>query len=84
MLKRRLSEDPKASRDGKGPLSTGRNGCPDIWELEDGSFLVIGTDRTDELRSLAGKGIHFDETKERIVVIPRSTLVSAKDSIPSV
>jgi hypothetical protein len=82
MLKRRLCNDPKASPGGGGASSTGENGCPDIWELEDGSFLVVGTDRTDELRHLVGKGIYLDE-RERIITIPRHTLVSAKDSIPA-
>jgi fructose-specific component phosphotransferase system IIB-like protein len=76
LLKRRLCADPKATGE-----STGRNGCPDIWELEDGSFLVIGADRTEELRHLTGKDLFLDDS-ERIVVIPRNTLVSAKDSIP--
>jgi len=83
MLKRRLSEDPKASSDGRGPKSTGRNGCPDIWELDDGNFLVIGDDRTEDLKHLVGNGIYLDEARERIIVIPRSTLVSAKSEIPT-
>lgn len=31
-----------------GPVkSSGRKSCPDILELEDGDFLVIGTDVTN-------------------------------------
>lgn len=79
MLKRRLSEDPKA---GRSAQSTSANTCPDIWELEDGTFLVIGTDRTEELRNLVGDDVHLDST-ERMIVLPRRTLVSAKNRIPS-
>lgn len=81
MLKRRLSEDPKAVRDGVA-TSTGAKGCPDIWELDDGSFLVIGTDQTEALRQLDGEGIYLDE-HERMIVIPRRTLLSARKNIPT-
>ncbi|MFF7971213.1 hypothetical protein [Streptomyces sp. NPDC007905] len=55
--------------------------CPDIFELQDGNFAVIGTDRTEaldpELPPDAARGGH-----ERIVVISRETLVRAKADIP--
>ncbi|MFB7334224.1 hypothetical protein ACFC00_21655 [Streptomyces adustus] len=56
--------------------------CPDIFELSDGRFAVIGTDATAELeRELpAGAARAADE---RIVVITRETLVHAKADIPS-
>lgn len=57
------------------------NGCPDLWEMADGDFAVIGTDIT----ALAGNlppeaGCSPDE---RIVRIPRSLLVAAKANIPN-
>jgi len=56
-------------------------GCPDIWELDNGDFAVIGTDITDaaapKLPSTAGCG-----PDERIICIPRNLLVSAKRNIP--
>jgi hypothetical protein len=55
--------------------------CPDIFELSDGRFAVIGTDLTEELdRALPGDAARADY--ERIVVITRETLVSAKQDIP--
>jgi hypothetical protein len=55
--------------------------CPDIFELSDGQFAVIGTDRTEELEKLlpddAGRADY-----ERIVVITRETLVRARPDIP--
>lgn len=55
--------------------------CPDIFELSDGSFAVIGTDRTAALDSRlpADAGRASDE---RIVVITRETLIRAKIDIP--
>lgn len=55
--------------------------CPDIFELADGRFAVIGTDKTDlldgRLPADASRGDH-----ERIVVITRDTLLRAKADIP--
>jgi hypothetical protein len=57
--------------------------CPDIFELSDGSFAVIGTDRTAEIETLLPPGAARADY-ERIVVITRETLVSAKRDIPEV
>jgi hypothetical protein len=55
--------------------------CPDIFELADGRFAVIGTDLTDQLESaLPADASRADY--ERIVVITRDTLVRAKADIP--
>lgn len=56
-------------------------GCPDIWELTDGNFAVIGEDITacaDQLLPSARCAPH-----ERMVRIPRALLVRAKAGIPS-
>ncbi|MET9081634.1 hypothetical protein ACIPX0_16480 [Streptomyces sp. NPDC090075] len=57
--------------------------CPDIFELSDGTFAVIGADRTEALEgklpSDAGRS-----SDERIVVITRETLLQAKIDIPDV
>jgi hypothetical protein len=56
-------------------------GCPDIWELADGDFAVIGADITDaaasKLPPTAGCG-----PGEKIIRLPRSLLVNAKRDIP--
>lgn len=55
--------------------------CPDIFELTDGNFAVIGTDVTDTLDS----HLPADAARagyERIVKIDRATLVRAKADIP--
>ncbi|MFD5634775.1 hypothetical protein ACFWJM_11620 [Streptomyces sp. NPDC127077] len=54
---------------------------PDIFELSDGSFAVIGRDATLELEpELPADAARADY--ERIVVITRETLLRAKDDIP--
>ncbi len=64
------------------PLCSGGHSCPDILELQTGDFAVIGKDITEEaLGSLpAGSGCGAGE---RIVSIPRRTLVLARADIPA-
>ena len=76
MFNKRLGPDPHAN----GAQSVGCQGCPDIFELENGDFAIIGADITaaaDKLPPSAGCG-----PDERIVRIPRKTLVLAKQDIP--
>ncbi len=74
-IQRRLGVPPSA----RG--SVGHITCPDIFELADGRIAVIGTDMTaeldTELPSDAGRAEY-----ERIVVIPRETLLWATAAIP--
>jgi hypothetical protein len=74
---RRLGPDPHA--DGRKTFAA--SGCPDIFELEGGDFAVIGSDITaeaaDKLPVSAGCG-----PDEKIVRIPRRTLVLARPDIP--
>ncbi|MET9370141.1 hypothetical protein ABZY00_20140 [Streptomyces griseoflavus] len=56
--------------------------CPDIFELSDGNFAVIGTDATAALDAkLPADAARADH--ERIVVISRDTLLRAKGDIPN-
>ncbi|WP_420076817.1 hypothetical protein ACOAKG_25155 [Streptomyces sp. JL3001] len=55
--------------------------CPDLFELSDGNFAVIGTEATALLDGcLPVDAIRADY--ERIVVIDRDTLIRAKRDIP--
>jgi hypothetical protein len=55
--------------------------CPDIFELSDGNFAIIGTDATEALDGhLPADAARADH--ERIVVIDRKTLLHAKQDIP--
>jgi hypothetical protein len=73
---RRLGTSPAERGD-----TTGVSGSPDILELEDGSFAVIGEDITDRI----GRQPLPDArcaTNERVVRVTRATLVSARKDIP--
>ena len=79
MFKRRIGVDPHLN----GEFTSSSNGCPDVWELQDGNFAVIGVKKTDELRSMLPKTASCGPDEE-IVVIPRNTLVRGKKDIPDV
>lgn len=74
---KRLGPDPHEN----GAQTVGCRGCPDIWELDNGDFAVIGIDITDAAMSklplTAGCG-----PNERIVRLPRNLLATAKRDIP--
>lgn len=73
---KRIGPDPHAN----GNKSAGCQGCPDIWELDNGDFAVIGINITHFAGSLppsAGCG-----PDEQIVRVPRIVLVAAKHFIP--
>ncbi|MDX2523140.1 hypothetical protein [Streptomyces europaeiscabiei] len=72
---RRIGASPRE----RGSLSG--DSCPDIFELSDGDFAVIGSEATFKLDSeLPEDAARADY--ERIVVISRETLIRAKADIP--
>jgi hypothetical protein len=77
MFLRRLGPDPHAN----GAKTAALSGCPDILELENGDFAIIGTDITEAARErmfiTASCG-----PDERVVRIPRATLIGARGDIP--
>ena len=74
---RRIGPAPFAS----GSQCANSSACPDLWELDNGDFAIIGTDiTTDAMAKLpptAGCASH-----ERIIRLPRHLLVNAKRDIP--
>jgi hypothetical protein len=74
---RRLGQSPKQANTCTRALE-----CPDILELASGDFAIIGKDITEEsaahLPKDAGCG-----PGERVILIPRKTLVFAKQDIPN-
>jgi hypothetical protein len=74
---RRLGPDPHANSAETPSLQ----GCPDLFETENGDFIIVGRDVTADFRPQ----LPPDATcgpDERIVIIPRKTLVLAKSQIP--
>jgi len=77
MFSRRLGPDPHAN----GAKTAACSGCPDIWELDNGDFAIIGADITVAANSLPPSASCGPD--ERIIRIPRLTLLLAKGDIPS-
>jgi hypothetical protein len=61
--------------------TSGDASCPDMWELDNGDVVVIGTDLTEAYGARLPDGVSVDPG-ERLVVIPRATILAAKADIP--
>jgi hypothetical protein len=77
MFLKRLGPDPHAN----GAKTYACNGCPDVFELVGGDFAIIGTDITEIAASQLPPSASCG-SDERIIRIPRKTLVLAKGDIP--
>ena len=74
-----LPASPVSRRLGLPPSARGSTttvSCPDIFELENGSFAIVGTDRTAEMSGELPEDAGV-ASYERIVVITRETLLAA-------
>lgn len=81
-FKHRIGRDPHTLPEAiEAGGSAALEGCPDVWELENGDFAVIGIRKTQELKTelpeTAGCG-----PDEEIVILPRYILTNAKYDIP--
>ncbi|MCL6673972.1 hypothetical protein [Streptomyces panaciradicis] len=74
-IKRRIGASPQ-----ERGSQTGQT-CPDIFELVDGNYAVIGTEATELLDSELPAGAERADY-ERIVIVSRETLIRAKADIP--
>jgi len=74
----RLGPDPHAN----GAKTAAASGCPDIVALADGDFAVIGIDITEQSRGRLPRTVSCGPD-ERVIRIPRATLVLAKPDIPA-
>ena len=63
-------------------LCAGGRSCPDIFELKTGDFAIIGTDITSTALVWLPPGSGCGPS-ERIVNVPRKTLVLARADIPA-
>lgn len=77
IFKQRIGEDPHKDNE----VSPAADGCPDIWELDNGDFAIIGMRKTKELFSLLPPTASCGNDEE-IIVIPRKLLIKAKQFIP--
>ena len=83
-FKRRLGLAPKSIENLQykdGTPACAADSCPDLWELANGDFAIIGTKRTSELKDLLPESANCGP-EEEIVIIPRAILTLAKKDIP--
>jgi hypothetical protein len=87
-VSKKWEADPSASfvrRMGKSShelgQTSGNSSCPDIWELDNGDVVVIGSDLTAAYEGRLPAGVSVDPG-ERLVIIPRKTILAAKADIP--
>ena len=71
---RRVCAEPRGNWTGVGT-------CPDLWELDSGDFAVIGRDITEEVRGALPKEVVLSPG-EKVILLPRKVLVTAKPNIP--
>jgi hypothetical protein len=73
---RRLGPDPHAN----GQQTAACNGCPDLWEMENGDIAIIGIRITDAAKAklpvTAGCG-----PDEEIVLVPRGLILAAQGDL---
>ena len=79
MIKRRIGPHPHEG----GQTTPNLNNCPDMFELENGDFAIIGAKKTDEIKPYLAALEASCGDDEEIIIIPRSTLVRAKRDIPN-
>ena len=77
MSLRRLGPDPHLG----GTKTAALHGCPDIFELENGDFAIVGQDVTSTVKAQLPPGATCGPD-ERIIAIPRKTLILARPDIP--
>ncbi|ADI07591.1 MULTISPECIES: hypothetical protein [Streptomyces] len=87
-MERAWEADPAASferRLGKSAkelnATGGRDGCPDIWQLDNGDIAVIGRDLTETYAARLPDDVKI-AADERLVILPGAMLSSAKPDIP--
>jgi hypothetical protein len=75
-LSRRLGKPPEELG-----VTGGNDGCPDIWELDNGDVAIIGRDLTSDYLGRLPEGVSV-VPGERLVVVPRATIIAARPDIP--
>ena len=76
MILRKLGPQTDAAR------CSGGHNCPDLFEMATGDFAIIGLDITPAARGWLPVGSGCGPG-ERIVSVPRRTLVLARPDIPA-
>ncbi|MGX4695445.1 hypothetical protein [Streptomyces sp. JNUCC 63] len=66
--------------------STGYNNCPDVIQLDDGDFAVIGYRARRRMPDLDAKlatvGASVNVATETVVIVPRDCILAAANAVP--
>ena len=81
-FKKRCGDDPHLLPEviAQGGSAAADN-CPDVWELSNGDFAVIGIRKTREFRDLLPESASCG-LDEEIVLVPRIVIANAKRDLP--
>ena len=77
MFKKRLGPDPHAD----GATTPALCSRPDVFELDDGDFAIIGINITEQAKAKLPQSASCGPDEE-IVRVPRRILIGAKQDIP--
>lgn len=81
-FKKRCGDDPHSLPEIiKQGGSVAADGCPDVWELSNGDFAVIGIRKTKEFLPLLPESAGCGQDEE-IVLVPRIVMANAKRDLP--
>ena len=78
-IKKRCGVDPHTLPEGEASIFF--SGCPDVFELSDGSYAIIGKKMTNEIKDILPDDASC-AADEEIIVVPRFILSNAKRDIP--
>jgi len=78
-IKKRCGVDSHTLPEGKKSIAA--NGCPGVFELENGDFAIIGVRVTSALKANLPESAGCDNDEE-IVYVPHYVLTNAKRDIP--
>jgi hypothetical protein len=79
MFKRRVTQNPDGVTRGKFPPknSAGMAQCPDVWELENGDYAIIGIRSTSALKPVLPESAGCGPDEE-IVVVPKEVFENSR------
>lgn len=80
-FKKRCGDNPNSLPETIGQKKCLVDNCPDVWELSNGDFAIIGVRKTSELIDLLPESAGCGPDEE-IVLVPRIVMANAKRDLP--
>ena len=80
-FKKRCGDNPNSLPETNGQKRCLVDNCPDVWELSNGDFAIIGIRKTKEFIDLLPESAGCGPDEE-IVLVPRLVMANAKRDLP--